>query len=80
MTMSTLYRRGSEGRGALRITIRRDALLEDALHALGGVGSAIKCNLHVTFIGEHGGQEAGIDQGGLQKEFMEEVRPVDYCI
>lgn len=37
------------------------------------VGSDIRRNLLVTFISEHGIEEAGIDQGGLTKEFLEEV-------
>ena len=57
----------------MRITVRRDALLEDALHALKGVGSSVKGPMHVSFVSQHGGLEAGIDQGGLLKEFLEEA-------
>ena len=48
-------------------------MLEDALKVLQGLGSVVKAPMHVTFISEHGGVEAGIDQGGLLKEFLEEV-------
>ncbi|KAK9789956.1 hypothetical protein WJX73_003575 [Symbiochloris irregularis] len=67
-------RRGEEGhQTTARITVRREALLEDALQALQGLGSSLRAPLHVTFISKVGGVEAGIDQGGLLKEFLEEV-------
>ena len=42
----------------------------DALRSIGGV---IKGRLMVTFVSQHGVLEAGIDHGGLVKEFLEEV-------
>ena len=37
------------------------------------MGADIRRPLHVAFVSEHGLLEAGIDQGGLTKEFLEEV-------
>lgn len=37
------------------------------------MGADIRRPLHVSFVSEHGHLEAGIDQGGLTKEFLEEV-------
>ena len=45
----------------------------DGFDALRGVGGAIKGRLMVTFVSQHGVLEAGIDHGGLVKEFLEEV-------
>lgn len=53
--------------------LRRDALLEDSFAALGGGGSSLKGPLGVSFINSVGAEEAGLDQGGLMKEFLEEV-------
>ena len=60
-------------RQPLLVSVRRSALLEDANAALGGVGPDIRRPLRVSFISEHGYEEAGVDQGGLTKEFLEEA-------
>ena len=60
------------GRRPVPITIRRNHLLEDALAQLRSVES-VKARLNVTFINAAGAQEAGLDYGGLVKEFIEEV-------
>lgn len=52
--------------------IRREFLLEDAFNSFHGVGSKFKHKLSVTFFNEYG-QEAGIDGGGITKEFLTSV-------
>ena len=47
---------------ALKLVVRRAALLEDANVALQGAGADIRRPLHVSFVSEHGHLEAGIDQ------------------
>ena len=61
-------------RQPLQISVRRSALLEDANKALAGIGADIRRPLRVSFISEHGYEEAGVDQGGLTKEFLGEAR------
>eukprot|EP00210_Caulerpa_lentillifera_P004361 g4159.t1 len=54
--------------------IRRSHFLEDAFSALGDLkGEDFKRKLRVQFIDKHGLQEAGVDGGGLFKDFMEEL-------
>ena len=67
-------RRSAAARQPLLVSVRRSALLEDANTALAGVGPDIRRPLRVSFISEHGYEEAGVDQGGLTKEFLEEAR------
>ncbi len=57
----------------IEITVRRTDLIGDGFSALHSAGSAIKGRLMVTFISQHGALEAGIDHGGLVKEFLEEA-------
>ena len=45
----------------------------DGFDALRSISGAIKGRLMVTFVSQHGVLEAGIDHGGLVKEFLEEV-------
>ena len=52
-------------------TIRRGHVADDGfqlLHKLGGHG--MKQRLQIQFVDEHGIEEAGIDGGGLFKEFL----------
>jgi ubiquitin-protein ligase E3 C len=57
--------------GALRIEVRRDALVADAYDQLSEVGPRLKGMVKVEFISEQGLNEAGIDGGGLFKEFID---------
>ena len=66
--------RSPAARQPLVIRVRRSALLEDANAALADVGADIRRPLRVSFISAQGYEEAGIDQGGLTKEFLEEAR------
>ena len=63
------------------VTIRRATLVEDAYKAFkeisalpsGASGSRLKDPLSITFINREGLPEAGIDGGGLMKEFVDSV-------
>ena len=53
-------------------TVRRHHVFEDALSTLGPLpASALKGRVRVAFVDEHGMREAGVDGGGLFKEFCE---------
>ena len=65
----------SEGGPApLKFTVHRGSLLQDGWAALRSAGAAVKGRLVVTFVNEQGMLEAGLDYGGLVKEFLEQVR------
>jgi hypothetical protein len=61
------------GPRAIELTVRRTDVLGDGFAALHGIGERIKGRLMVSFVSQHGVLEAGIDQGGLAKEFLEEA-------
>lgn len=58
------------GENRLRSTIRREHALEDAYNAYGAVGEMFKEKLGIQFVNEFG-PEAGIDGGGITKEFLQ---------
>lgn len=53
--------------------IHRETMLKDAYNAFGSLGSKFKQKIAVTFYNELGGQEAGIDGGGITKEFLTSI-------
>ncbi|SCU89641.1 LAME_0E04720g1_1 [Lachancea meyersii CBS 8951] len=53
-------------------TISRENLLEDAFEAFNPIGESFKSKLSVAFVNEFG-PEAGIDGGGITKEFLTSV-------
>ncbi|SCV04249.1 LANO_0G09054g1_1 [Lachancea nothofagi CBS 11611] len=53
-------------------TISREHLLEDAFNAYNPIGESFKSKLSVTFVNQFG-PEAGIDGGGITKEFLTSV-------
>lgn len=53
----------------IKADIRREHVLEDAFEAFHKTGSKFKHQLRVTFHNEYG-EEAGIDGGGITKEFL----------
>ncbi|CUM54551.1 uncharacterized protein AC631_02252 [Debaryomyces fabryi] len=57
----------------LKADIRRESLFEDAFNSFHKCGSDFKHTLSVTLFNEQGGQEAGIDGGGITKEFLTSV-------
>lgn len=55
-------------------TIHRDNLLEDSFKQLGHLkGSDLKSKIRIQYIDEHGMREAGIDGGGIFKDYVEEL-------
>ncbi len=64
----------------MEITVRRTDIIGDGYSALHSIGAAIKGRLMVTFVSQHGVLEAGIDHGGLVKEFLEEVSTLICCL
>ena len=64
---------GQRVRPVAEITIRRDSLLEDALAQIPRLGDAIRGRLAVRYVNAAGGDEAGIDAGGLFKELVSDV-------
>ncbi|CAM9442271.1 unnamed protein product [Ectocarpus sp. 8 AP-2014] len=58
-------------RGSSRIRVSRDSLYEDSAEALTKLGSFLKGRIQVTFMNQHGVEEAGIDGGGVFKEYMD---------
>jgi ubiquitin-protein ligase E3 C len=59
------------GFASAQIQVRRDHILEDAFDEMNNLGARLKGRIQVTFVSEHGYQEAGIDGGGVFKEFMD---------
>lgn len=55
------------------ITIRRDRILEDAYEQLSSIDFDMKSVIRVSFVSASGNAEAGIDGGGLFKDFIEEL-------
>lgn len=54
-----------------KVTIRRDNLYADSMNSLMPLGKKLRKKLQVTFVNKHGVEEAGIDGGGVQKEFFD---------
>jgi len=63
---------GFQQRG-IRATIRRSHVFEDAYEALSVRARDLKSRVQVTFVNEAGHEEAGIDGGGVFKEFLDQV-------
>lgn len=61
------------GMGGRRLEVRRKSIFDDAFRELKGLREQLKTTIRVKFIDEHGLDEAGIDGGGVFKEFMNEV-------
>eukprot|EP00293_Proteomonas_sulcata_P020158 CAMPEP_0184314510 /NCGR_PEP_ID=MMETSP1049-20130417/74919_1 /TAXON_ID=77928 /ORGANISM="Proteomonas sulcata, Strain CCMP704" /LENGTH=632 /DNA_ID=CAMNT_0026632461 /DNA_START=46 /DNA_END=1944 /DNA_ORIENTATION=- len=54
----------------VRCTIKRSRVVEDSYLELNSLGSDLKRTIQISFINQEGLQEAGIDGGGLFKEFV----------
>jgi ubiquitin-protein ligase E3 C len=67
--------RGMEGESfsRARVEIHRDRLYDDAMQQLNQLGPRLKRRVQVSFINQHGAQEAGIDGGGVFKEFIDDL-------
>lgn len=60
------------------VSVHRNNIYEDAFRELNGLGEGLRATIRVKFIDEHGLEEAGIDGGGVFKEFMHEVLRVGF--
>jgi ubiquitin-protein ligase E3 C len=67
--------RGEDGNvsGRRSIKIRRDELYNDSLDQLNKLGTKLKGRVHVSFTNQVGTDEAGIDGGGVFKEFIDDL-------
>jgi len=54
----------------VRISIRRDHIFEDAFKQLKDKGQDLKNRVQIVFYNDYGLEEAGIDGGGVFKEFL----------
>ncbi|OMO81957.1 Ubiquitin-protein ligase 7 [Corchorus capsularis] len=61
------------GSRAVEIVVRRDHIVEDGFRQLNSLGSRLKSSIHVSFVSESGLPEAGLDYGGLSKEFLTDI-------
>ncbi|KAF3624115.1 E3 ubiquitin-protein ligase UPL7 [Capsicum annuum] len=61
------------GPRSVEIVIRRGHIVEDGFQQLNNLGSRLKSSIHVSFVNESGLPEAGLDYGGLSKEFLTEI-------
>eukprot|EP00986_Skeletonema_menzelii_P012401 scaffold6832_cov81-Skeletonema_menzelii.AAC.24 len=59
--------------GRVRVTIHRDALYSDSMNTLNPLGKKLRKKIQVTFVNQHGATEAGIDGGGVFKEFLDDL-------
>lgn len=65
----------------MRIRVRRDRIVEDAFAALNSLQEeALQGLIRVTFVNEFGAEEAGVDGGGLFKDFMESITKAAFDI
>ncbi|KAI9088813.1 hypothetical protein DFS34DRAFT_639998 [Phlyctochytrium arcticum] len=53
-----------------KATVRRQYVFEDGFRQLNALGSNLKNRVQITFVDEHGMEEAGVDGGGVFKEFL----------
>ncbi|CAN1860378.1 E3 ubiquitin-protein ligase UPL7 [Linum perenne] len=61
---------GSRG---VEIVVRRGHIVEDGFRQLNYLGPRLKSSIHVSFVSESGLPEAGLDYGGLSKEFLTDI-------
>ncbi|KAJ6853573.1 E3 ubiquitin-protein ligase UPL7 [Iris pallida] len=61
------------GAGSIEIVVRRDRIVEDGYKQLNFLGSRLRSCINVSFISECGLPEAGLDYGGLSKEFLTDL-------
>ncbi|CAK7343316.1 unnamed protein product [Dovyalis caffra] len=61
------------GSRAVEIVVRRSHIVEDGFRQLNSLGSRLKSSIHVSFVSECGLPEAGLDYGGLSKEFLTDI-------
>ena len=59
--------------GRERVEIHRDHMYADSMDQLNTLGRRLKSKIQVTMINKHGAREAGIDGGGVFKEFLDDL-------
>lgn len=59
--------------GRERVNIRRDRLYLDSMETLNKLGPRLRRRVQVSFVNQHGAAEAGIDGGGVFKEFIDDL-------
>lgn len=59
-----------EGDGLITARIHRDELFDSSFEQLNTYGKKLRQRVRITFINEHGIDEAGIDGGGVMKEYI----------
>ena len=59
--------------GRERVEIHRDHMYSDSMDQLNTLGPRLKSKIQVTMINKHGAREAGIDGGGVFKEFLDDL-------
>lgn len=70
------HTREEDSRATLRkhhATIRRESVFDDAFIEFYPLGEGLKEPIQITFVDQFGSQEAGIDGGGVTKEFLTSV-------
>ncbi|KAH6798844.1 ubiquitin-protein ligase 7 [Perilla frutescens var. frutescens] len=83
ISMDKVSRRlAGEGTGpgsqSIEIVVRRAHIFEDGLQQLNSLGSRLKSSIHVSFVSESGLPEAGLDYGGLSKEFLTDLSKIAF--
>ncbi|KAK3945634.1 hypothetical protein QBC46DRAFT_302822 [Diplogelasinospora grovesii] len=71
-----MFDRGGNGRDILsqhHAEIRRGHVFSDAMKDFWGLGEGLKEPIQISFVDEFGIQEAGVDGGGVTKEFLTSV-------
>lgn len=66
-------RRGMDMIGRHHASIHRGSVFEDAFESFYGLGEELKEPIQISFIDQFGQPEAGIDGGGVTKEFLMSV-------
>jgi ubiquitin-protein ligase E3 C len=56
-----------------RVQIHRAELYKDSMEQLNALGPKLKHMVQVSFVNQHGDKEAGIDGGGVFKEFLDDL-------
>ncbi len=64
---------GAQFSGRIQAKIHRDQLYHDSMDQLNKLGSKLKKKISVTFTNQVGAVEAGIDGGGLFREFLDDL-------
>ncbi|KAJ6848503.1 E3 ubiquitin-protein ligase UPL6 isoform X1 [Iris pallida] len=83
-TQLAASRQGSEGHPNLvrqHFKIRRNHILEDAFNQLTVLSEEdLRHPIRVSFVNEFGAEEAGIDGGGIFKDFMENITQIAFDV